>query len=326
MGFTIATYNVKDLFDETAPALREDRTLGRYVYRAKLEAIAPMIRRVDADIIALQEVSSQRVLDDLAKMLSRDTGANYIATRVATADERGIACGLLSRFEVSSVCDHRPADLPPIRFRSDEPRMSAEGSVYAHRGMLETRIALPDRSTLVLINVHFKSNLPIPMLNVEGQGVPFADHHAHGEGLARAMITRVSEALYVRKLIDALLAKDPWTQLAVVGDFNDNEHSVSVRALMGDPMLGSVQSGNDAFAGRSLFSCTRGIPHESRYSVVFRGEPSQIDHILVSRGLWARFGSAKFYNETLREDLAAQGPGGVGSLASDHAPLRADFR
>ncbi len=154
-------------------------------------------------------------------------------------------------------------------------------------------------------------------------------HHAHAEGLVRSLVTRVSEALFVRKLVDAWIDADPNVALVVAGDFNDTEQSVAVRAVTGDLVLGAAQGGavreGDAFSGRALTPCARAVAPEQRYSVAFRGSVAQIDHLLVSRALYARFVKAKFFNETLLEDLAAQGPGGVGSLASDHAPLRADF-
>jgi exonuclease III len=58
---------------------------------------------------------------------------------------------------------------------------------------------------------------------------------------------------------------------------------------------------------------------------MFRGRPRQIDHVLVSEALWGRFRGARLLNETLREDNASPGAEGVGVLASDHAPLRAEF-
>lgn len=332
MGFSVATFNVKDLLDESTPPLDEDPNASRKLYRAKLEAIAPMLRRVDADVVAFQEIANQRVLDDLKALLPpRDERAHggYIASAAGSADRRGIACGILSRFPVIATCDHRPRDLEFPSFRAGDARPFPSERVYAHRGVLEAQLALPDGSKLVVLNLHLKSNLPIPLEDEHAQPVPFDGHHAHAEGLVRSLVTRVSEALFVRKLVDAWLDTDPNVSLVVAGDFNDTEQSVAVRAVTGDLVLSAAQGGavrpGDAFAGRGLVPCARAVPAEQRYSVAFRGSVAQIDHLLVSRSLWARFSKAHFFNETLLEDLAAQGPGGVGSLASDHAPLRAEF-
>jgi endonuclease/exonuclease/phosphatase family metal-dependent hydrolase len=332
MAFSVATFNVKDLLDESVPPLSEDPEAARRLYRAKLDAIAPMVRRLDADVIAFQEVSSARVLDDLKALLPAHNGrphGGYHAAIAGSADRRGIACGVLSRFPVIATCDHRPRDLEFPAFRAGDARPFPETRVHAHRGVLEAQLAMPDGSKLVLLDLHLKSNLPIPLEDEQMQPVPFDGHHAHAEGLVRSLVTRVAEALFVRKLVDAWIDADPNVALIVAGDFNDTEQSVVVRAVTGDLVLGAAQGGTvregDAFAGRALIPCARAIPPEQRYSIAFRGSVAQIDHLLVSRALYARFVKAKFFNETLLEDLAAQGPGGVGSLASDHAPLRADF-
>jgi endonuclease/exonuclease/phosphatase family metal-dependent hydrolase len=332
MPFSLATFNVKDLLDESTPPLSEDPVAARKLYRGKLEAIAPMLRRVDADVIAFQEVANARVLEDLRALLPPRDGVahgGYVAAAAGSPDRRGIACGLLSRFPVVATCDHRPKDLGFPAFRAGDPRPFPEQRVYAHRGVLEAQIALPDGAKLVVLNLHLKSNLPIPLEDERSQMVPFDGHHAHAEGLARSLVTRVAEALFVRRIVDAWLDADPHACLAVAGDFNDTEQSVAVRAVTGDLVLGATQGGGprqgDVFSGRALVPCARAVPAEQRFSVAFRGSVAQIDHLLVTRSLYARFEGARFFNETLLEDLAAQGPGGVGSLASDHAPLRADF-
>lgn len=332
MAFTVATFNVKDMLDESTPPLSEDPEAARRLYRAKLEAIAPMVRRIDADVIAFQEISSARVLDDLKALLPARDGrphGGYGAAVAGSPDRRGIACGILSRFPVVATCDHRPKDLEFPAFRAGDLRPFPEQRVYAHRGVLEAQLAMPDGSKLVVLDLHLKSNLPIPLEDELKQPVPFDGHHAHAEGLVRSLVTRVAEGLFVRKLVDAWLDADPNVALVVAGDFNDTEQSVAVRSVTGDLVLGAAQGGSvregDAFAGRALIPCARAVPAEQRYSVAFRGSVAQIDHVLVSRALYARFSKARFFNETLLEDLAAQGPGGVGSLASDHAPLVAEF-
>jgi endonuclease/exonuclease/phosphatase family metal-dependent hydrolase len=332
MPFSIATFNVKDLLDPGTPPLAEDPEVARGHYRAKLEAIAPVVRRLDADVLALQEISSARVLEDLRAILPPREGVahgGYVALAAGSPDRRGIACGILSRFPLAGTCDHKPSDVGFPRFRVGDERPFPPGRVYAHRGILEARITLPDGGTLVVFALHLKSHLPLALEDEQGKPIPFDGHHAHAEGLTRSLVTRISEALFVRRLVDAWLDADPQVALAVIGDFNDGEDAISVRAIAGDPLLGAARGPGgrpeDPFAGRALVSCARSIPPEQRFTVAFRGNTALIDHVLMSRGLFGRFISARILNETLREDLAAMGPGGVGSLASDHAPLRADF-
>lgn len=344
MGFSIATFNVKDLFDDEPPHVighldaelytEVERSRARKLYRAKLEAIAAMVRRLDADVIAFQEIKNARVLDDLRALLPERQGApagGYHPAVAAAPDRRGIACGLLSRFPVLEHRDHQVVGLDFPVFVIGDPH-PFPSRLRTHRGVLEATVALPDGTRLVVMVVHLKSKRPTPLERVDGTEVPFSDHRSYAEGAIRSLVNRLAEALFVRRLVDERLDVDPAVQLAVAGDFNDDESSLAVRTVMGEivhagvvPLDEEQQAFSDRWRGRVLYPCARAVPSDQRYSLVFRGSVQQVDHVLVSPALWARFRGARFLNETLHEDNASPGADGVGPLASDHAPLRADF-
>jgi endonuclease/exonuclease/phosphatase family metal-dependent hydrolase len=341
VGFSIASFNVRDLFDDTPPHVIGDLDRGGFgkpeqlraqeLYRARLERLAGVLRRLDADILAFQEVKNARVLNDLRQMLpSRGDlpAGGYGPAQVAAADDRGIACGLLSRFPVVASVSHSSSTLAFPTFVAGDAAPWSSG-LSTRRAVLEAEITLPDHSSLCLFVVHLKSNLPEPLLAPDGSPVPFSDHRSLAEGRVRSLIIRVAEALFVRNWVDARFDQDPRAQIAVAGDFNDQEESAAVRSVTGDlSSVSKVQpsaSATGLWQGRGMYACARAVPPSLRYSLIHQGSAVQIDHVLVSQSLWERFVSARFFNETLREDAASVAESAL-SLASDHAPLRTEFR
>jgi endonuclease/exonuclease/phosphatase family metal-dependent hydrolase len=342
MAFSLATFNALDLLDDTPPVViggldahgvfgAEQQATATRLYRAKIAALARTVARLDADVLALQEVKNARVLEDLLAALPNRGG--YVASLSGKADVRGIGCGLLTRFPVQKWTERVPTDLPfPVFVEGDTPPYA--GRLSAKRAVVEATVALPDGSSLVVLVVHFKSQLPGLMLRSDGSAMPFTDHRSVAEGLIRSQVTRLAEALALRAVVDEHLDRDPNVQLAVVGDFNDHANSLVVRTVAGDVAMSAraerlaAMRGTDdrGFAHRALFACAQAVPPQTRHTVFFKGEVEQIDHVLVTEALWTRFQSATILNEFLGEQMAALTESSEGAVESDHAPIRVSFR
>lgn len=339
MGFSIATFNVRDLFDDAPPHVigeldsvpksSDEQGRAARLYRRKLETLASVVRRVDADVLALQEVKNAKVLDDLRALLPPREGVpagGYGPGRAGVADGRGIACGLLTRLPLLGAIDHVATNLAfPVFVEGDPVPFPAR--LATQRGVLEARLALPDGSSLIVLVVHFKSGRPTALVQRDGSAAPLLDHYALAEADVRSVVARLAEALFVRRLVDAHFDADPRVQLAVVGDFNDHERSPTVRAVAGSMTAARLDTGEGSrgFRGRALYACARAVPPVARYSVLYQGDYEQLDHVLASEALWERCLGARFLNETLGEDSAALDADPL-SPQSDHAPLRVDFR
>ncbi len=346
MGFSLATFNVLDRFDAgtlardlVAPGERDEATLreaaaaGERLYRAKVRATAAAVRRLDADVIAFQEVHDAAVLDEVRALLpDRDGRASggYLPAIAAPADRRGIACGLLSRFPVARVEHHTDPNLPFPAFVEGDPAPFA-GRLGTRRGVLEVVLTLPDGTSLHVLVVHFKSKLPSPLARADGTKLPVATMRDVVEGQVRAEIARLAEALHLRSVVDGTLDAQPDVQLAVCGDFNDTPRSLTVRVVSGDGAAASraafdqaVLGASAALAGRALYACGDGV-RGSAETIAWRGLPETIDQMLVSEALWSRFAGAEVHNERLGEISAALGADVSGALESDHAPLLARF-
>jgi endonuclease/exonuclease/phosphatase family metal-dependent hydrolase len=300
-GLTLATFNVKDLFDATDDA-------SRARLETKLTNLARVLEQASADVVALQEVGSEEVV---RRLTARLPALGYGAPIVGTADARGIRCAIVSRVPVLESKIHTAAVLPfPAFFEGDPPPFGAR--VPLRRGIPYARVSGGDLGPVDLLVAHFKSNRALPLRDARGREIPPVTSRQFAEAHLRSLVWRSAEALFVRGLVDDLLAVDRTRLLAVAGDLNDHPGSHVVRIVSGGGDLG-------------LTSCADVIAPAARFSALRRGAPQQIDHILATPSLRARLASARFLNEELR-DHGDRDPDADPTPDSDHAALVVSFR
>ena len=150
--FSIATYNVQCFFDAVTDGTEYSDFSGpkskwseeKYVHR--LKKLSAVIKELDADILALQEIENEDVLKDIINYLAMDTPYKYGA--FAKEDGGVFGCGVLSRYPITSL------KTAQVQFFSTDPGYEVE-----LRPQLEVLISLnknpnPD---LCLFVVHWKS-------------------------------------------------------------------------------------------------------------------------------------------------------------------------
>lgn len=101
----IATWNVHDLFDEEdrlLPPGEADTVPSPLEVEAKLDLVAAVLARLDADLVLLQEVENLPLLERLAARTGHPE-----ARLVEGADPRGIDVAALSRHPVLAYVSHR---------------------------------------------------------------------------------------------------------------------------------------------------------------------------------------------------------------------------
>jgi predicted extracellular nuclease len=298
MPLTLATYNVLDFF--------EVKEGPRAHLEAKLAYLAGVLARANADVVALQEVGSAAVVKELT---ARVPALGYGEPVIGTADARGIRCALVSRLPVVESMVHTAEYLPfPVFVAGDPPPFGAR--IPLRRGIVRARIDAGSLGTVDVLVAHFKSNRPLPLRDGRGE-IPPVTARDHAEAHLRSNVWRSAEALFVRGIVDDLLAANPDRHVAVAGDLNDRPTSSVVR----------VVSGGGPF---ELRTCADAVPEKTRFSILHHGHPQQIDHILVTRFLRERLRDARFLNEGLR-DHGALGPDAPPLPESDHAPLVVTF-
>ena len=228
-SIAVMTWNVQALFDGTEVGneydeYREAAGWSREKYAGRLTAMAKAIGGMERkpDIIALQEIESADVLQDLAGALA---SSGYRWTHFAGLPRMSLGVGIISRFPLSETKAHS---------------VKVNGST-APRPMLETRITPNLRvegktagRDLALFVCHWKSKLG-------GDDVTEAARRAS----ARIILRRIRE----------LAESEPNLPVIIMGDLNENydefyRRSGSViSALLPDDSLSAALAGFSGAAG-----------------------------------------------------------------------------
>ena len=191
-SIAIMTWNVQLLFDgvEEGTEFREFREAAGWTqekYMGRLNVIARAIGEMERvpDIIALQEVESAQVVEDLARALS---AFRYDWTHFARIPGMSLGVGLLSRYPLEGARAHS---------------VDLDGDI-APRPMLEARVKVPggspgDCCSLLLFVCHWKSK----------RG-----------GADETESTRRASARVILRRMGELAQTNPNLPVIVVGDLN----------------------------------------------------------------------------------------------------------
>ncbi len=251
----LATYNLENLFDEKddpsvppagMPDITDDKTMR--VSPARLEALAATIRRLDADVLALQEIESKEALVEFNDRFLKGLGYEHVAS-VDAGDPRGIEQAVLSRMPIVKVENW------PER-RIDDQDAKRQGDEFAKaKGDLPKRWA---RSPL-MVTVKSKDGYELDLLVL---------HHKSGGGFD---VQRELEALEVIEVAKERLAANPQRNLAILGDFNATPTKKSVKLYRENGFTNAYDHRFDAKAPSETY-----ITHATK---------RPIDFIWMSEGL-----------------------------------------
>lgn len=278
---TVATYNIENytLADRQAGGAHRKEYPKPEDEKAALRAV---IRRMNADVLALQEVGGEAFLTELQRDLKRE-GVEYpYGVTMDAGEDKNRMTAVLSKRPLTKVMKH--GDLTFKYF---------DGVIKVKRGLLEVRVspAGPGDGAqgeaggggVALFVVHLKSRY-----------TERADDPA-------AALQRAAEAVAVRDRVLKVFPEPATARFLILGDFNDNRTSRPVRAILarGDTVISTWLPAADA----------RG----EVWTHFFRKEDSysRVDHVLVSPGLWPQVRGAA----GRIEDAAEAGK------ASDHRPV-----
>jgi endonuclease/exonuclease/phosphatase family metal-dependent hydrolase len=228
----------------------------------------------------------------------------------------------LSRFPVREHSEVRHEHVAPLlhSFVAGAAKAGGPQPVGFDRPLLIAVIELPRGRCLHVINLHLRAPRASPVAGEKLDSATWRTTGGWAEGYFLSSLKRTAQALELRLVVDELLDRHPEGLIAVAGDFNAEDHETPLRLVAAD----EDDTGNAALAARSLAILDRAIPPEQRWSVLHRGRPQMLDHILASRPLAGRLSGIEAHNEGLGDEaLAAAEPAGVaGSL---HAALVAEF-
>lgn len=132
-SFSVASYNLFNLFDGTVQGSEYpdfQRNWSGHSYKQKLDKIVHVLQKLDADIVALQEVENRGVVHKLAQR------CGYPHFAVTSMEDSAIQLGFLSRFPITYT---REIKVPE-----------------ASRNILQIRVSVQEH-TLELFNNHWRS-------------------------------------------------------------------------------------------------------------------------------------------------------------------------
>jgi hypothetical protein len=254
-SFTIAFYNVENLFDTVDNAQKQDEEFtpaGRYryasaIYRQKIANLSKVLADLPGGVyqhpllVGLAEVENNTVLESLLRSEQlQDAGYKYFWFE--SADIRGIDVALL--YDTKHFI---PLAAKPVTIDINEPT----------RDILFVTGLLFDDTVHVLVN-HWPSRRT---------------------GTSETAEKRNAVALANRNIIDSLFSKNPAARIVLMGDLNDNPTSLSVTNIL------KARGDMPKNRSKNLYNPWLQLYRQGEGTAAYNDRWNLFDHIIVSAGM-----------------------------------------
>jgi len=200
----IGSYNIKNLFDDKDDPYHSDEGTNPKP-RDEMVRVAKVMREINADVLALQEVESRGYLQKFVDAMLYDMGYKHIV-QFEGNDGRGIDVCLISRIPVGEVTSHRHHV-----FEGHDGKGQRFG-----RDLLRVELLPEGGNPFEVWIVHLKSN-------------------SGGKELNEPI--RLGECREVHRIIKRRLEQNPEVSLILCGDFNDEYDTKTMQTIQGEPAL-----------------------------------------------------------------------------------------
>lgn len=255
----IATYNIENLFDleKEGYKYKEYKPFGKSLwnkknYKIKLENISHVIKDINADIIALQEVHSLKALKDLRFSLKKK-GLYYQYFFIADKKDTAIKVAILSKH--------------PFLY-SKELQVT---SSYKYRNILETKFKI-DGKDLYIFNNHWKSKAGPESMRIVS---------------AKALRNRIVQIGYDKNIIllgDFNSDYEEYIKFKRKRKHNDTNDKTAINHVL--RTIKQKKKAKDVnYEDTSFYNLWYDTDKENRYSYIFRGKEEALDNILISQSL-----------------------------------------
>ncbi|MFZ9500474.1 MAG: endonuclease/exonuclease/phosphatase family protein [Beijerinckiaceae bacterium] len=315
MSFAVATFNLENL-GRRGPAQPS--------LAARAAALRPVLERLAADVLCLQEVDAPRQgargargFRPLELLLQGTRYETY--ERVASARADGQAPAdvhnliILSRFPVESFGQVRHDFVPEWAWTP--PGETTAAAAAFDRPILHALIRTPS-GPLHVMNLHLRAPRAAHLPQDKAQG-RWTSSAGWAKGFFLAAQMRQAQALEARLFAETLFDADPQARILVCGDFNADSFETPTRILCGAP----EDASEGPFAERRLERLELRVEAERRHSVIHDGRRILLDHMLASPALAKACAQVDILNDGLRDEALADSSV-AGSL---HAPILARF-
>ena len=354
-----ASFNLYNLQLPGKPMYPQGRPYTQAEFDAKIAWAGDAIRRLDADVIAFQELWSAEALDAVFK--AAGLAAEYELAFIKDGGWDGIAVAAAVRrpWRILERTRHKAfpegfrlvkgkrsmADIRKNMPDADRGTEVENGQFLASHedDAIEVLISEFSRSPLQIrvghgtarrpapppIDVfccHMKSKLSTRLDDAEYRN-PLIRPHAEALGAALSTIRRLSEAAALRIILDRAM-KDADGPTVVLGDLNDGQFSSTLAVLSGQPSF-RLFAASDA-AKRSDTGLYTGVALQQLrslgdvyYTYEHRNVREVIDHVLVSEQFYA-FSEKRLWS--FREmQIMNDHIGAMTKFGTDHGLVRAEF-
>ena len=349
--FTVAVYNVENLFDADGVSLFADYRAEVYHpphLARKLENISRVLQRINGgdgpDIVLLCEIEADQTpettvsdIDAFLKKTARTKARTLLTGKDRLTPE---LAGLPAHvWLLKQLRDDR---LSPYRVAVGRWRPDPTDRVVAQTNVVLTRFPIVEQRTH---DTEGARGILEVVVEVDGHRLYlFNNHWKSGASDPSTEPVRMGNARVLRERLDEILRADPHADIVVGGDFNSQYNQRQRYPEMPRTAMNDVlRSQGDELAlqmpaGPDLYNLWFELPHERRGSDVFRDEWGTLMQMLVSRGLYD-FNGIQYLDNTfavgafpgLNADEQSRRPvrwqfadGGAGF--SDHFPVFAMFR
>ena len=266
----IATYNVENLFDlqRSGHEYREfipytNANWNKKTYKIKLQNLSRVIKDIDADILALQEIESLQALKDLRFTLKQN-GLYYPYFKIANKKSTTIKVALLSK-------------VPFIV--TQEVRVT---SSYKYRNILEAKFKVNNEIFTLFVN-HWKSKSGPESMRIVS---------------AKALRKRLDILGYNKNIIllgDFNADYEENKKFLRKRKHNDTHGRTGINDVLRTKELTQKVSNLSLTNDKNLYNLWYDTPKEKRYTYIFRGKKEAMDNIIISQSLLSKSGI--FYKE-----------------------------
>jgi endonuclease/exonuclease/phosphatase family metal-dependent hydrolase len=314
----LATCNTQNLVNPSRVFYANQEPFSAEEYKRKIDWLGSMVRRLNADVIAFQEIWDEAALRDAVAA----SGLRYPHVSAPGAEQGASGTprvALATRWPVVDVQSHR---------EFEAKQFVAVPELGEHRAferpILEALLEMPGhRGTMRVLVAHLKSKRPKFLQNDLGEVIEDREDPAViARATLRSLVMRAAECAALRLIVHARLARTR-EPLVLMGDLNDSPHAVTTQMVAATQAVAYDRGARDTalFHAPDVQSDAT-IRRDVAYSHIHQGWPDVLDQIWVSEEFVAasRFaiGDLKrvdYFNDHLHE--------GRDRVRSDHGLVRA---
>lgn len=330
--YRVATFNLKDLqnHDET---FHRHKKYSLREYKEKIAWTGEMLREMKSDLVACQEVFSQKALTEAAARAGFKPEHIYM-----TQAQQDAVAGhaLVTRLPVHKVTE---ISRFPEGYNTTSLRMGMDNQTVClkrfTRPVLKAEVEMNGQRVTVFSS-HLRSGNPAKVHD-ESLSVQQKEQ----EGRNRSAIIQITEAKALRALIKKELEQNPKTPIIVLGDFNQDINGPVQKIIRGHEEVAQSKARETAQkmvrhqlqSSVNVLKTKNGAANDAKNEATFihKGTPKALDDVLLSPHFevmpvdasQSSLKSVQILNSHLTHGNAAVAASF--SPVSDHAPVIAEI-